>query len=114
MELSAGLGTTAQKERERQGRGNGRNVFFVFLYVGMWSLLLTGCSSAPSRPILGTFTGDEQELAYLEQVQRFRRPRSRDPNPFTQPYCSIVTASFGSNRFSSSCIGSIPTRHRVK
>lgn len=69
MELSAGLGTTAQKERERQGRGKWAQCVLCVLYVGMWSLLLTGCSSAPSRPILGTFTGDEQELAYLEQVR---------------------------------------------
>lgn len=84
MESPAGLGTTARKGRERQGRGKWAQ---CVLYIAMWSLLLTGCSSAPSRPVLGTFTGDERELAYLEQV------RALSPTSLQSPE-SVHTALF--------------------
>ena len=38
--------------------------------VALWGLLLGACSSPPVRPALGAFTGDEREVAYLDQVQR--------------------------------------------
>ena len=40
------------------------------LEVALWGLLLGACTSPPVRPALGAFTGDEREVAYLDQVQR--------------------------------------------
>ena len=38
------------------------------LSVALLSLLLSACSSTPSRPTLGTFTSDEREVAYLQKI----------------------------------------------
>lgn len=38
--------------------------------IALGGILLGACSSPPVRPALGTFTGDEREVAYLDQVQR--------------------------------------------
>ena len=45
-----------------------RKCVLLVLCISIGSLLAAACS-APARLVLGAFTGDERELAYLEQVR---------------------------------------------
>ncbi len=47
--------------------------------LSMSGLLLGACTNPTVRPALGAFTGDEREMAYLDQVRR------RDPSALQTP-----------------------------
>ncbi len=57
----------------------------------IWGLSLASCTHAPTRPVLGAFTGDEREMTYLDQGEGATRLPSRPRRPSTMPYPSIAT-----------------------
>lgn len=54
----------------------------------IWGLSLASCTHAPTRPVLGAFTGDEREMTYLDQVRR------RDPSTLQTPEAVHNALSF--------------------
>ena len=114
MEVGVKIVSTFEARTLQEANGaSDRKRAVLLLCVSLCCLLIAACTSAPARPVLGAFTGDERELAYPSG--RASRPRHCGTrNRFTWPSASIGTSNGDSNPCSSSCIDRIATRRQGK
>ena len=80
MEVCVKIVSTFEARTHQEANGaSDRKRAILLLCVSLCCLLIAACTSAPARPVLGAFTGDERELAYLEQVRALSPASLRDP-----------------------------------